>query len=138
MSRFMLLQNVTPKGVKSPEEVQDIMVGIRRWRERLEAAGKIFGGTKLADEGGKILSAQDGHTVVVDGPYSETKEVVGGFAFIEAEDYAEAVELVRDNPGLRFGSIAIREVDPMGCGSMRVQDELDEAAEIETQVSFTS
>jgi hypothetical protein len=137
MSKFMLIQQVAPKGVQSPEEIQDIMLGIRDWRERLEAAGKIFGGTKLADEGGKILSTQNGHTVVVDGPYSETKEVVGGFCFIEAEDYAQAVELVRHSPGLRFGAIALREVDPLGCPSMHLND-LESETEIESQGSLVS
>jgi len=138
MSKFMLIQHVAPKGVQSPEEIQDIMVRIRAWREPLVAVGKLIGGEKLADEGGRILSAQNGRVAVVDGPYTETKEIVGGFALIEAEDYSEAIELVRDSPGLRLGSIAIRQVDPMGCGSAFEEHGLEEVAETESQGSLVS
>ena len=39
----------------------------------------------------------------VDGPYSATKEVLGGFYLIEAADYDEAVQLAMDHPHLQFG-----------------------------------
>jgi hypothetical protein len=53
---------------------------------------------------------------VVDGPYSEAKEVVGGYGIIQAANYEEALELTRDCPHLAFGRLELRETDPMGCG----------------------
>lgn len=70
-------------------------------------------GEKLAEEGGKILASQKRQLSIVDGPYSETKEVVGGFFLIQAEDYNEAVKFASDCPGLAFGRIAVRQVDPI-------------------------
>jgi len=67
--------------------------------------GELIGGEKLADEGGKILSAQMAEPPCR-GPYTETKEVVAASALIEAEDYAEAIELVRDSSRIAIGSIA--------------------------------
>jgi hypothetical protein len=50
----------------------------------------------------------------VDGPYAEAKEVVGGYYQIEAESYAEAIELCEDHPHLKYGGrIEVREVDRM-------------------------
>jgi hypothetical protein len=54
----------------------------------------------------------------VDGPYSEAKEVVGGFLMLRAANYDEAVEIMRDCPHVHFGRnrLEIRQTDPMGCG----------------------
>jgi hypothetical protein len=70
-------------------------------------------GEKLAEEGGKIVASQKGKLSIVDGPYSETKEVVGGYFLIQAEDYEEAIKFASDCPGLAFGRIAVRQVDPI-------------------------
>jgi hypothetical protein len=51
--------------------------------------------------------------LVIDGPYSETKEIIGGYYVIEAPDYAGAVELLRDCPHLSYGKIEVRQHDEM-------------------------
>lgn len=49
---------------------------------------------------------------MVDGPYSEAKEVIGGYFAIEAADYDEALDLCRDCPHLKYGErIELRRVD---------------------------
>ena len=61
-------------------------------------------------------TSPDGETegeniIVTDGPYSETKELVGGYYVIEAADYAEAIEIAKTSPHLRFGGrIEVREI----------------------------
>src|SRR5712692_4743762 len=121
MPKFMLIQHQTPHvggyRQKSPEEIQDIMERFRAWGAKLRAEGKMTSGEKLTEAGGKVVTAQKGSVVVLDGPYSETKEVVGGYCLIQAEDYEEAIELVSTCPGLGLGSIAVRQVDELaGCG----------------------
>jgi hypothetical protein len=63
-----------------------------------------------------MLSRQKGRLSVVDGPYAEAKEVVGGYFLFRAADYEEALELTRDCPFLDDFQIALRQTDPMGCG----------------------
>ena len=63
-----------------------------------------------------MLSVQKGRLTTMDGPYSETKEVVGGYFVMRAANYDEALELTRDCPFLEDGRIEIRQTDPMGCG----------------------
>jgi hypothetical protein len=49
---------------------------------------------------------------VTDGPYSESKEILGGFYIIEATDYAQALERSQDCPHLGYGgTIEVRQVD---------------------------
>ena len=50
---------------------------------------------------------------MIDGPFPETKEIIGGYFVIEAVDYDEAVELAKSCPHIDFGRIEIRQVDVM-------------------------
>ena len=118
MARFMLILEGKPHCYQhlSPDEMQRVFEKYRAWGDSMRATGRLAGGDKLRDEGGKIVSAVKGKVSVVDGPYSEAREVVGGYMMLQAESYEEAVALVSNNPHLEFGRITIRAVDPMGCG----------------------
>lgn len=84
----------------TPEQVQATMGGAGEWFERYSRAGKIVGGEQL--QGYKTVTTvrSDGERrVVTDGPFIESKEVIGGFAVIEVQDHAEALEMARTWPG---------------------------------------
>ena len=118
MAKFMLILHETPGGRRniSPTEIQLVVEKYQAWFNKIRAAGKLVSSDKLAEEGGKVLTMQNGRFSAVDGPYSEAKEVVGGYGIISAESYEEALELVRDCPHLAFGRLELRRTDPMGCG----------------------
>jgi hypothetical protein len=84
------------------------------WGNRLREAGVMHAGDKLTDEPGKVLRSNNGHVRITDGPYSETKEVLGGYYIIEASSYEQAIERSRDCPHLEYGgTIEVRQVDMM-------------------------
>ena len=86
--------------------------GLTRLLDRMEAAGHLAGGQKLKDGEGRVMKTEKGKLRVLDGPYSETKEVIGGYWLIDAADYDEAIELSRDCPHIEYGaSLEIREVE---------------------------
>jgi hypothetical protein len=118
MPRFMLVVHHGPRTFAdmSPEEAQEAFAKVRAWSDRIEGMGKRIGGDKLTEEGGRVLTRKGGRLSVVDGPFAETKEVLGGFMLIHAENYDEAVELTRDCPHLDYARIEIRQVDAIGCG----------------------
>lgn len=114
MAKFLLLLHEDPKtfGSLSPTDIQDAIREYTDWRERLAGEGRLAGGHKLTDEGGRWMTGGDGAVRVVDGPYSEAKEVIGGYFMIQAADYDEAIEISRECPHLRFGGrIELRQVD---------------------------
>ena len=81
----------------------------------LAAEGRIQGGAPLHDEEeGARIRVRDGKTSVVDGPFTETKEIVGGFFLIEAKSREEAIELASGCPAARSGFVEVREVLPVG------------------------
>jgi hypothetical protein len=116
MAQFMLILHETPGGFAklSPTEIQSIIEKYNAWTGKLAGAGKLVGGHKLKEEGGKAMTLAGDRLTVVDGPYSETKEVVGGYFILKAADYDEAVRLASDMPHLPYGRTEVRQVDFMG------------------------
>jgi len=118
VAKFMLILHNAPGALKnlSPEEMQRKIQKYQTWMNKIHSGGRHVSSEKLGEEGGKLLSLQKGRVSIVDGPYSEAKEVVGGYYVFRAANYEEAIELSRDCPFLEDGRIEIRQTDPMGCG----------------------
>ncbi len=96
----------------SAEEIQSMIGEYIAWKEKIEAEGRLLGGEKLTDEGGKHLRAEGGEIRVTDGPFAEVKEALGGYFEIEADDYDEAVDISKSCPHLKYGGwIELREID---------------------------
>jgi hypothetical protein len=115
MPSYMMLLHEAPPDFSgfSAEDIQHVIDEYKNWRNGIAAQGKLSGGAKLRDEGGKHLSGANGDFRVTDGPFAEAKEVIGGYFTIEAADYDEAVELSKDCPHLKYGGrIELREVEP--------------------------
>jgi hypothetical protein len=56
------------------------------------------------------VRVRNGHVTVTDGPFAETKEVLGGFFVFEARDIHEAIEIAAKWPSARLGSIEVRPI----------------------------
>lgn len=114
MAQYLLLLYDNPANWASftPDEIQQAMAKYGAFRQRLQDRKQWVAGQKLADEPGRVLRTQGGKIVATDGPYSETKEWLGGFFLVEAPSYSAAVEISRDCPHLEYGgTIEVREVD---------------------------
>jgi hypothetical protein len=82
----------------SAEQRQRLFAEWYAWYDRLAAAGKLIHGHPLED-GGRMISARNGR--VMDGPFVESKEVIGGYFFLMVENEAEAVDIAKQCPTLR-------------------------------------
>ena len=114
MAKFMLLLYDDPASfaTMSPEQIQKVIEKYMAWGKKLRQDGVWHASDKLTGEPGKVLRRRDGQVRVTDGPYSETKEVLGGYYIIEAGSYDQAIELSRDCPQLEYGgTIEVRQVD---------------------------
>ena len=111
MEKFMLIFQGPPPADRSPEEMQAHMGQWMAWIDKLAKDGKYISGEPLLP-GGKLIKGSIAN--VTDGPYTEGKELVGGFFIIKAADYKEAVSLCADYPGFDLGgSIQVRQVMKM-------------------------
>lgn len=109
MSQFMLLLYDNPSDWQklSPEEMQKAVEKYVAWTKKPFTVDS----KRLAEDSGRVLRMQGGRTRTTDGPYSETKEVLGGYYTIEAANYDEAVQRTVDHPHLEYGgTIEVRQV----------------------------
>jgi hypothetical protein len=92
----------------SPEEMQANMHQWFTWVNDLKARGLYVSGEALMP-GGKTVKGAEG--IVTDGPFAESKEVVGGYFVLKAESMEDAAELAKSSPDLPHGgSVEVREV----------------------------
>jgi hypothetical protein len=68
----------------------------------------------------KSVRIRNGRVKAIDGPFAETKEVLGGFNLIDARDMDEAVEIASQFPWARTGCVEIRPVRDIGAVRQRV------------------
>jgi hypothetical protein len=102
-SKYMLLFRGTKWDKNhSPEEIQEVMNRWTVWMEGLTQQGKIEAGEPLDRYEGRIVSWRNGKTIV-DGPFAESKEAVGGYFLLHVDDMKEAVEIAKKCPALEYG-----------------------------------
>lgn len=95
-----------------PERAQEVYAQIYQWF--------VDNNDKFADSGAELMPISTATTVkhsengpvVVDGPFSEAKEVVGGFSVIDVPDLDAAIELTKTWPSLALPGVAV-EIRPM-------------------------
>lgn len=83
----------------------------RSWGESLRQNGKYVAAEALQPlEKAKTVRVRGGKPIVMDGPFTESKEYLAGFYLIEAADFEEAVRLASQIPPARIGTIEVRPV----------------------------
>jgi hypothetical protein len=107
MAQFMLLLRGgggdEAADTLTPEQMQAMVQPYIEWSAKLRRAGQLLAADELAG-GGRVVRNVAGR-LTIDGPYTETKENIGGYYTIEAEDEAAALEIAKECPILRKGGI---------------------------------
>jgi hypothetical protein len=93
----------------SSDQIQNAIDQFYLWLDRSVSEGKMKRGQRLLYEG-KTVGRQN---AITDGPFGESKEVIGGYWFILADNLDEAAQIAKGNPCLDCGLVLeIRPVDP--------------------------
>jgi len=114
MKDFMMLfrSEPNPNFEPTPDEIEAEIKLWMDWIGGIGAQGKLKNAGEALDFKGKTVHA-DGS--ITDGPFTETKEIVGGFTIVTAKDLEEAVALTKGCPALdNGGKVEVREVMPTG------------------------
>lgn len=87
-----------------------------RYAEDLQARGLLIASESLkSDAEGLRLETRDGKRRLVDGPFTESKEIVGGFFLLSCETREQAVALASECPAAEWATVEVREVGPCYC-----------------------
>lgn len=108
MSEFLYLYRGGQMGT-TPAESEQIMAKWMAWFKELTASGNLKDGGQPLEAEGKVV--KDKGRTVTDGPFAESKDVVGGYTLIAADTLARAADLAKGCPILERGGLV--EVRPV-------------------------
>lgn len=106
MAEYLILiyENEEAYAAAGPEVFGEVMEAHNRFAEQV--GDKLLGGNALVDAGSATTIRND---IVTDGPFTESKEVLGGYYLIEADNLDEALAIGKLCPA-RFGGVEVRPV----------------------------
>jgi len=115
MAKFLVLARGTGEAYKnrSPQEMQQIVQKYMAWTAGLRDAGRMLHAEKLSGDG-RVVRGSGVKMTVTDGPFAESKEILGGFWLLEASSYDEVQGFLKDHPHLDAGSLEVRQIEDMG------------------------
>jgi hypothetical protein len=111
--QYMLLIYSNPEAYADvPQAEQDgLMQEYFAFNDEAVKRGAMVRGEPLHPvQTARTLRLRDGKPVVTDGPFAETKEVLGGYYLLNCNSLDEAIDLAKRIPDVRFGSVEIRPV----------------------------
>jgi len=87
----------------------EMLAEMRAWQEELQRAGVFRTGLRLAPvDAATSLRRKGGGVLVSDGPFAETKEILGGLVVVECADLDEALAWAKRCPIVRIGTVEVR------------------------------
>lgn len=114
MAYLMLI--VEPRGQRedrAPAHGEDAYESMLRYAEQLQQRGVLLAVQSLRhDRHGARLTLRGGKPAVVDGPFTEAKELIGGFFLLDVATRAEALACAAECPAAQWATIEVREIGP--------------------------
>jgi hypothetical protein len=110
---FMLLVVEKPeeKRALAPEEGKRRYDRMMQFADGLKARGVLVAGESLgSDANGTRITKRAGRQNIVDGPFAEAKEILGGFFLLDIESRDEALKIAEDCPAAEWSTIELRQV----------------------------
>jgi hypothetical protein len=111
--QYMLLiySNEKQLQARSKAETETMMAAYSAYGEALSKAGVMVGGNRLKPtETATTVRSANGKTQVLNGPYAETREQLGGYFMIEAPDLDAAISWASRCPGASHGTVEVRPI----------------------------
>jgi len=119
MNEYLLLSRGQWDADKSPQEIQAAIDAFYAWHANLVTEGRFRPGQRLTTGAKRVH-----RTGITDGPFTEAKEVIGGYWFVYADSLEEAARITADSPCLACGlSYDIRPIEGEKCSAYRETNE---------------
>ena len=108
---LMIYGDETEAAKIPPEQIKTMMPAYANYTEAMKQAGVWLGGDRLRPtNAATLVRMRDDKPQVLDGPYADTKEQLGGYYKIEAPDLDAAIAWAARCPGARNGTIEVRPI----------------------------
>lgn len=108
---LLIVEPVGQRRTRSPEQGRGVYQRMLDYTEQLKAQGVLLASNSLR-EGSVRLNMRAGKPRVVDGPFTEAKEFIGGFFLLDCGSRERALALAGECPAAEWATIEVREVGP--------------------------
>ena len=110
---LLMIEPPEQRGTRTREQGQQAYASMQRFADELKAQGLLLGVESLASQQQAArVQVRDGRARVVDGPFAEAKEMVGGFFLVDCKTFGEAVELATRCPAAEWCTVEVRSLAP--------------------------
>jgi hypothetical protein len=111
MPQYMMLIYIPSEGSPSPEQGGAETSEWFEYTQALQDAGVHVAGDALQPgETATTVRVRDGETVLTDGPFADTKELLGGYYIVDVPDLDAALKWAAKMPNINYGSVEVRPV----------------------------
>lgn len=106
---LLMVEPVGQRQTRTPEEGREAYASMVRWGENLKERGLLLATESLSSQATATrIERRSGRTHVTDGPFAETKEMIGGFFLIDCASHEEAVAIARECPAADWLTVEVR------------------------------
>ena len=114
MSHMLLIvEPAGQRGTRTEAQGREVYARMQQFGESLRSRGKLLAAESLASQAtGVRVHTGGGKAQVVDGPFAEAKEMVGGFFLLNCASMAEAVAIAHECPAAEWATVEVRALGP--------------------------
>lgn len=110
---LLILEPPGQRATRSEAEGREAYARMQRFAADLQARGVLRGVDSLqSDDRGRRVQVRDGQARLLDGPFSESKEMIGGYFLVDCATLDEAVVLATECPAAEWATVEVRPVGP--------------------------
>ena len=110
---LLIVEPVGQRRQRTEEEGRDLYQRMLDFSASLETRGLLKTSQSLrTDAEGVRVQVRDGKRALLDGPFSEAKEMIGGFFLLECETRVEAIAIAAECPAAEWATVEVRELGP--------------------------
>jgi hypothetical protein len=110
---LLIVEPIGQRQTRTEAEGRDLYDRMLRFSADLKARGLLTVSQSLvSDREASRVRVQQDRTTIVDGPFAEAREMVGGFLLLTCEDRAQAIALAQECPAATWATVEVRELGP--------------------------
>ncbi|MBA2672185.1 YciI family protein [Ramlibacter sp.] len=110
---LLIVEDPGQRATRSEAEGHAVYDRMLRYTDELKERGVLLAASSLSSqESGARVQVREGRAGVVDGPFAEAKEMVGGFFLLNCDTREQALEFARDCPAAQWATVEVRETGP--------------------------
>jgi hypothetical protein len=110
---LLIVEPTEQRQTRSEAEGRELYASMLQFGEDLKSKGLFLGSESLRSQSDAArVQVRGNKAVVIDGPFAETKEMIGGFFLLNCETKAEAIAIAKECPAALWCTVEVRELAP--------------------------